>query len=133
MKSFLILSLIFALTGAGSASDWTPDAATISKLESGIKPGDIPKWAASPEYPSGRYPVVADYARYYFGYTADGHRMIRGEWVTPWGSKMKPVGIYVVGSQKDFPVIFDGGCSVVNLVYAVESKRIVSLKCNGLA
>ena len=68
--------------------------------------------------------------------------MIRGELVIPAaasnvvilsGSKMKPVGIYVVGSEKDFPEIFDGGCTVVHVIYAVETAHVVSLKCNGYA
>ena len=134
MNRLLALSIIFAANVAGSAPNWTPDVASISRLESNIKPGDIPKWGASPQYPSGHSPVVADYARYYVGYTADGHRMIRGEMIAPaLGAKMKPIGIYVVGREKDIPVIFDGGCFAVHVVYAVETAHIVSLKCNGFA
>jgi hypothetical protein len=142
MKRLLILSLIFAANVACAAPNWTPDAATISRLESNIKPGDIPRSGPSTQYPSGHSPLIAEYARYYVGYTAHGRRMIRGELVIPAtpgdtvilsGSKMKPVGIYVVGSEKDLPDILDGGCAVVHVIYAVETAHIVSLKCNGYA
>jgi hypothetical protein len=142
MKRLLILSLIFAANVACAAPNWTPDAATISRLESSIKPGDIPRSGPSTQYPSGHSPLIAEYARYYAGYTAEGHHMIRGELVMPaalgnvvilTGSKTKPVGIYVVGSEKDFPDILDGGCAVVHVIYAVETAHVVSLKCNGYA
>ena len=58
--------------------------------------------------------------------------MIRGELVIPTGPEMK-LGIHVVGSEKDFPLIFDGGCAVVNIVYSVEQEHVISLKCNGYA
>jgi hypothetical protein len=58
--------------------------------------------------------------------------MIRGELALPIGSKMKPAGTYVVGSKREFPMIFDGGCAVMHIVYDVEVSRLVSLQCNGL-
>jgi hypothetical protein len=131
MNRLLALSIIFAANAVGSAPNWTPDAATISKLESSMKPGDIPKWGASAQYPSGHSPVVADYARYYVGYTANRHRMIRGELIVPMYPSIKPVGIYVVGSEKNIPVVLDGGCFAVQVVYAVETANIVSLRCSG--
>jgi hypothetical protein len=128
MKQSLILSLVFWMTIAGYAQHWTPDVATISKVESSIKPSDIPQ-----QYLPGHRPVIAEYARYYVGYTANNHRMIRGELIMPFGSRMKPAGTYVVGSEKDFPMIFDGGCAVMHVVYDVEAGHIVSLRCNGVA
>jgi hypothetical protein len=125
---FFQLILVAGVTAAlGATPGWTPDAATISKLESNIKTGDIPKLG------NGHRPIVTEYARYYAPYMAGDHRMIRGELVRPMDSKMKPVGVYVVDSEKDFPVISDGGCSIVNLVYDVETTHIISLKCNGYA
>jgi hypothetical protein len=128
MKQSFILLLMFLIAIAGCAQNWTPDAATISKLESGIKPSDIPL-----QYLPGHRPVIAEYARYYFGYTANNHRMIRGELIIPFGSKMKPAGTYVVRSEKEFPMISDGGCAVMHMVYDVEAGHIMSLRCNGLA
>ncbi len=59
--------------------------------------------------------------------------MISGELVLPFGSKMKSAGIYIVSSKREFPTIFDGGCSVMHVVYDVEAGRVVSLQCNGIA
>jgi hypothetical protein len=127
IDGFLWKSPGLGLRKSGGAQDWTPDAAIISKLESDIKRSDIPL-----RYLSGHPPIIAQYARYYFGYKADNHRMIRGELILPFGSKMKPAGIYVVGSQREFPTIFDGGCAVMQVVYDVEAGRMVSLQCNGV-
>jgi hypothetical protein len=130
MKKRGIVQLILAAvvtTALGATPAWTPDAATISKLESNIKPEDIPKFS------DGHQPLVTEYARYYAPYMAGDHRMIRGELVIPIGSKMKPAGVYVVDGEKDFPHISDGGCAIVHVVYDVETARVVSLKCNGYA
>jgi hypothetical protein len=132
MKILPILSLTLAVAlGAQVPSqDWTPDSATIGKLESCIKKGDIPDWGRSTK---GHSPVIADYARYYTGYMADGQQMVAGEFIVPSGSNSKPAGVYVVRSRKDFPLIYDGGCSIVNIVYSVKLGKIVSLACNGVA
>jgi hypothetical protein len=130
MKKIGMVQLILAAavtTALGATPSWTPDTETISKLESNIKPGDIPKLG------SGHRPIVTEYARYYAPYMAGDHRMIRGELVIPIGSKMKLPGVYVVDSEKDFPHISDGGCAIVHVVYDVETARVVSLKCNGYA
>ncbi len=125
----IILSLVLLVANlVGCAQGWTPDASIISKMEAGIKPSDIP-----PQYAPGHPPIISQYARYYFGYKAHNRRMIRGELVRSSISEMKPAGIYIVRSQREFPVIFDGGCSVMHLVYDVEAGKIGSLQCNGLA
>ena len=130
MKNRWIFPLILVVGFAEQAcsQNWQPDAGVISKLESSIKPGDI----ANSHPPDGPHPL-STYARYYTADMVEGKRMIRGEFVLPMGSRGKPVGMYVVSSVRDFPVIFDGGCSVVNILYDIEAARIVSLKCNGYA
>ena len=128
LAQLIILSIVFLVANAGCAQHWIPDPSIISKLESAIKPSDIP-----PQYSPGHPPIIGQYARYYFGYKTNNRRMIIGELVRPSGPKMKPAGIYVVGSQREFPTIMDGGCFVMHLVYDVEAGQIVSLKCNGLA
>ena len=35
--------------------------------------------------------------------------------------------------EEPFPVIFDGGCSVVTLSIDYESRRVLSARCNGVA
>ena len=127
MRSLILLPVLLAPNSV-CAQSWTPDVAIISKLETGIKPSDRPL-----RYSPGHLPVVGQYARYYFGYKANNHRMISGEFVFPFGTKMKPAGIYMVGSERGFPTIFDGGCSVIHVVYDVEEVRMVSLQCNGVA
>ncbi|HEY1215373.1 MAG TPA: hypothetical protein VGE93_17215 [Bryobacteraceae bacterium] len=124
----IIFLLVLLVVNSGCAKGWTPDASIISKMEAGIKPSDIP-----PRYSPGRPPIIGQYARYYFGYKAHNRRMIHGVLILPFGPKMKPAGIYVVRSQREFPVILDGGCSVMHLVYDLEANQIVSLECNGLA
>ena len=59
--------------------------------------------------------------------------MIRGELIMPFGLKEKPAGIYVVGSEKEFPMFEDGGCAVMHVVYDVDAGQVVSLRCNGFA
>ena len=59
--------------------------------------------------------------------------MISGELVLPFGTRMKPAGIYIVEDENEFPTIFDGGCAVMRVVFDVEANHVVSLKCNGLA
>lgn len=127
-KRLLMLPLALLTSAMGCAQHWTPDAATIHKVESDIQTSDIPL-----PYSSGHRPVIAQYARYYSAYRANGHRMITGELVLPSGTKMKPAGIYMVVSKVQFPTIFDGGCAVMNVVYDVDAGHVVSLKCNGFA
>ena len=38
-----------------------------------------------------------------------------------------------ITSVDRFPVVADGGCSVVNMLYDVDADRMVWLHCNGLA
>jgi hypothetical protein len=117
----IVLALMFLVALSASAQNWVPDEAVLSKLEVSVT-----------QYHSRRPVAVASYARFYFGYTAENHRMIHGEYVLSRGSMSKPAGIYVVGSQKELPRIFDGGCSVINMIYDVEAGQIVSLECNGI-
>jgi hypothetical protein len=135
MRRVLVLPIALAFcVGVNACSqEWTPDAVTIAKLESSIREGDIPRWGSSTKYPSGPSPLVTEYARYYTADTANGQRVILGEFVIPFGSEEKPPGIYVVKSKKGMPRIVDGGCGIVHVVYAVETGRILSLRCNGVA
>ncbi|HWX65502.1 MAG TPA: hypothetical protein VNZ27_03650 [Rhodanobacter sp.] len=40
-------------------------------------------------------------------------------------------GVRVVSPEKA-PKILDGGCSVVNLKYDVEKKKVLAIFCNGV-
>ena len=110
------LALFAAITMSAPAQGWMPAAETIGRLESTIRPGDIPQWGKSEKYPNDHSPLVAEYARFYTGETVNGKRVILGEFVIPVGSKQKPPGIYIVRSKRDFPIISDGGCGIVHVV-----------------
>jgi hypothetical protein len=62
-----------------------------------------------------------------------GRRMIRGEFVllNAFDSNKRPE-VYIV-AEDGLPVVSDGGCSVVNLLYDLKTSRTVSLSCNGIA
>jgi hypothetical protein len=124
MKQKIILGVVFiSLSGFASSQSWTPSVAEITKLESAIKLDKLAYWKIS------HLPPLVGYERYYAGSTLRGEKMIFGELVAPWDSKQKP-GIHVVARKHDFPVIMDGGCGIINLVYSVKEQRIVSIQCN---
>ena len=126
MRLFQLILMASATTTLAATPNWTPDPATISKLESSIKSADIP-WNYGGQH------AISEYARYYAASMAGDHRIIQGEWIIPLGAKMKSAGVYIFGSRKEFPTVSDGGCAIINLVYDIETARIVSLRCNGLA
>lgn len=105
-----------------AAESWTPTRGEIARLEAGLK---------LPESPSTSGPLK-DYERYYAGIVRNGHRMIHAEFVAL-GIGPEARGQVHVTSEDKFPVIMDGGCGVVNLLYDVESNRVVHIGCNGLA
>jgi hypothetical protein len=128
LKRLLALVAVVALGTSLPAfsQNWVPDAGTIAKLESSIKPGAIPHWG------NAHSPIVTDYSRYYAGAMLKGERVVLGEFVAADIENSKAT-IHIVRSSKEFPVISDGSCSIVNVVYAVKSGEIVSLVCNGRA
>ena len=124
----LVVGLVVGFAGIiamAYAQSWTPGDADIAKLEAGVKLATLPRWDV-------RLPSLSGYARYYAGSTMNGEQVIVGELVTPLGSAYKP-GIHIVGNRRTFPMISDGGCAVVNLVYSVRQQKIVSIGCNGFA
>ena len=66
---------------------------------------------------------LRDYGRYYY---RDGGKV---------------VGVYVSGDESGrrwvmkskAPIIMDGGCGVVNVVFDVASRQVESISCNGAA
>lgn len=120
------LTIGFAgLSAFTNAESWTPKEAEIAKLESNINLEALPHW-------NKRLPPVSGYARYYAGSTRNDEQVILGELVVPLGAGYKP-GIHIVANKKDFPLIDDGGCAVINLVYSLKQQKIVSIQCNGFA
>jgi hypothetical protein len=128
MTKLRIIALVAAATTFPFvfAQRSTPDSIEIAKLEAKIKPIDISRDPSEPKND------LAKYARYYFEYTKNSERLIVGEFLRG-GMSGKPPGIYFVHSEKEFPIIYDGGCSVIHVVYSATKERIVSLECNGYA
>jgi len=80
----------------------------------------------------GDYPEkIAKYARYYSGATYNGHRTIMGEMVLPDNkfTLKSAAGRHVV-SLDAFPVVADGGCSVVWLLYDTKTSQMLWIRCN---
>jgi len=128
-KGHLIFASLVAITLASSIAhgqEWSPDMPKLQKLESAIEPSAYPKWGYV-----GKAADLNQYARYYAGYRSSGHRLIAGEFVLRESVADKPMGIYVVANQMKFPVIYDGSCAVVHVVYDVDMGRMLSLTCNG--
>jgi hypothetical protein len=68
-----------------------------------------------------------EYTRYYAMVVQDGRSMLRGEFVGG------PSKIIVVKSEASLPLIMDGGCSVVNVLFDVMAHKVVQIVCNGYA
>jgi hypothetical protein len=118
LQSFTIILAIGLSLRLCQAQPWQPDTAEISKLEA----GDFPRLGHSPD--------LSTYARYYAGISENGHHLIVGELLTLVGDS-RTAGVHIVAGEKDFPVIFDGGCSVMHIRYDVDTSQIISLICNG--
>ena len=116
--TIVAMFLVRPLFAADAA--WTPTRADIARLENGLILPTVPT-------PSG---PLKEYARYYVGIIRNGRRMIRGELVA-----FDPAqrGSVHITTEDRFPVIMDGGCGVVNFLYDVETAKVVSIGCNGLA
>jgi hypothetical protein len=114
------VAIFFVQPLSAAGASWSPAKADIAHLESGLTLPMVPS-------PSG---PLKDYARYYAGIVQNGHRMIRGELVA---FDARQRGSVHITSVDKFPVIMDGGCGVVNLLYDVETGKIISIGCNGLA
>jgi hypothetical protein len=74
--------------------------------------------------------ALASYARYYaWQQRGDGVRKVVAVYQNLTGER--PGRHWV--TERDFPVIMDGGCGVVTLSYDVAAQRIEHVSCNGLA
>ena len=90
---------------------WTLDGSIIEQLEARVvMPAD-----AKP---------IDNFTRYYVPGYDHGRRVVYG-FLKEGGDKR----IHLSNG----PVIVDGGCSVVNLVFDVAEGQVTSIKCNGLA
>jgi hypothetical protein len=123
LVSLTIVLIGLASTGACTKAS-SPEMTQIEKLETAIESG-------TPKHGEKLRPLK-DYARYYAFYLKDGHRRIEGEFVADPFAAEGAAGVHIVSSRKSFPLIADGGCSVVHVVYDVDTGKLVYFDCNGM-
>jgi hypothetical protein len=93
---------------------WTPDAATIARLESGLK--ILPPLGA----PQRATYALAQYDRYYAGVTDRGQRKVIGRLIVPPNREDNPkTGIHIT-EMKYMPQLRGGGCANVSVTYVVD-------------
>ena len=109
-----ILSGLASMGCAAAESAWTPDRTVIEEIEHAVS------------LPAEAKPIV-QYSRYYAGAVRHGIRVVVGIWIT--GLDVSRI----VPSAADLPVIYDGGCGIVNIEYDVKRHRFVKVYCNGVA
>jgi hypothetical protein len=73
--------------------------------------------------------ALATYARYYAWRDGKDGRKVVAVWQNLTGER--PGRHWV--TERDFPVIMDGGCGVVSLTWDVATARIEQVACNGYA
>src|SRR3954462_7907874 len=122
MRRFAMSAAMLLLAGSAHAQVfqspeepyWTPDAATIAKLEAQLK---IESW---PDQNQAGYPLT-QYDRYYAGVTVRGRRMVRGKLIVPPNREDHPkTGIHIT-AVKYLPQLHGGGCANVSVVYSLDS------------
>lgn len=85
----------------------------------------ISQMEAALRLPEGAEPLD-NYARYYAIEGAGGRREVRGVLV----KRKDAAGVHLVKANS-LPVLFDGGCSVVNVRYSPAEKKFLLVSCNG--
>ena len=109
-----ILSGLASMGCTATEFAWTPDRKIIEEIEHTVN------------LPAEAKPIV-QYSRYYAGAVRRGTRVVVGTWIT--GLDVSRI----VSSEADLPVIYDGGCGIVNIEYDVKRHRFVKVYCNGVA
>lgn len=77
--------------------------------------------------PVGAHPL-SSYVRYYAQHTVKKNLFIVATFV-----KRDSAGKIEIVDFDQLPQMFDGGCDVIKLRYAVSEKKVISLLCNGEA
>lgn len=132
MKPSLLLAAFLALGSAqapAQGNQEVPPPAPAPAATSAEQTAIMDRIERDIRLPEGALPL-ASYARYYaWQQRSDGLRKVIGVYVrledhTP--------GRYWVG-EDGFPLIMDGGCSLIGLSYNVAEQRIEHVTCNGEA
>jgi hypothetical protein len=116
MRQAVILAgaaALLASVNTANAENWSPDPVLISNVEKGLV------------LPKGANPMV-EYNRYYFGTFSGGKRILSAVFL-----REKGPGSVKIIKEAEAPQVLDGGCSVIHLKYDADSKKIISLFCNG--
>ena len=139
MLRFAITAAVLLLAGSANSQSlwlseepyWTPDAATIAKLEAGLRiphapggiainRGDLQKQAAY---------QLTQYDRYYAGVTLNGQRVVRGRLIVPPNREDNPKTGTHITDVKYMPELRGGGCANVFVRYVVDQDFSVA-QCN---
>ncbi|SEM20168.1 hypothetical protein SAMN05428989_3346 [Pseudoxanthomonas sp. GM95] len=76
--------------------------------------------------PKGASPL-SDYTRYYT-LTNDG--MLVGIYVKDFDGGDRQAHL---ASEREMPIFFDGGCSVIEVQYDPDANKVLRIRCNGIA
>ena len=131
ITALLLATCTFVVVSSNSRAqqqNWSPDLTTVQRLEADIQPSAYPRWGYA-----SNVPELSQYTRYYDGFTRKGHKLVEGEFVLHEFSGQKVAGIHIVGSPKSFPMISDGACGVIHVLYDADAAKMLSLTCNGRA
>jgi hypothetical protein len=109
------LAIALASAAAGFAAQvWTPARADVARLERTIV---LPAKAERLEA----------YARYYTGEIIQGHKLIRGDYLSGGPPFAAKPGVYF----RKGSAVADGGCSVITVYYDPAIHSFASIECNG--
>jgi hypothetical protein len=98
---------------AGLAGCSSKEAELISQMEASLR------------LPNGAH-ALDSYVRYYAIEGAGERREVRGVLV----KRKNQTGVHLVKANA-LPVLFDGGCGVVNVRYSPREKKFLQVACNG--
>ena len=127
MNRILALSIILTTAAAqclAADTSWTPDSATIQKLEVAAAKAD---WGPQSHHQPAA--SIDTYARFYAGTIEGGHHIVRGVFTS---RSLRPAkGVHIVSTMGQLPMIMDGGCNVVDVNYDADSDQIIYIRCHG--
>ena len=114
----LLLAIMLATAGTGMAStswrQYTLTRSDVCRIESDVE-----------ELPGGSR--FDDYDRVYAGQMENDRYVVTGV-LTRSRNPATPIG-----SHEKLPLVFDGGCDVITIKYDLQSKTVLSVRCNGEA
>lgn len=107
------LAMAMLTAAAPAPEDWTPTLAQVAVAERTMQ---LPKRAGG----------LGSFRRHYAGVVIDGRRVLRGTFISG------RAGVVIVANVAKLPVIFDGGCGIVEVWHDMTTARSES-NCHGIA